>query len=850
MCAELFSAYCPSSFCTCSGASGCVAVGEAATNPSRCRDNCAHTPPYCPPNICSPDCVSPTPTSSSSRGVTASATRSGSRLPSPTQTRTRTSPQSQTPSRTKSPSQSRTSSRQPSQTPSATNSHSQSSSPSSSNSQVPTPSESPSQSPSGGLDAENPSIDLVLAGAPFSFQQAGAGFVQLTFSGTTATISIEASVSVLINNQLLPEANIIIAADGTSITLVDSLRDGLNTILCVAEDLNGSAVVFDDEVWAGSGQLVVLVANASNEPVLGAEVVVTLSDDTLYSVTGFTDANGRFAVQNVPFRTLFVSASFNNEDIGGAVTVGPGLVSIILTSSNQPLGSVKNLDFSSMADGWVLTAFDSANHFFLVNHAETKQANLDLMLFTNGSPPGAPVTAQHTFMASANSNFVRVRYRFMTSEVPGGWFGSEFNDGFTVSVLVEGGGSKSETSSMNALGLAAFDSQGNTKFRELTVTVPKSDQPTKVTVIAQVENVADNLFDSALQIDVVFEGDFSIASATLFDFHPSAGVISGPLTFLSCGDFPGDYYGNGVNRLQATMTVVGSPGDSVASVHLVIQGHLLVELLPEKQAILYQPFGDSRRLTFSKQRAFDIPNTVLAGIAVAQNGVVSLALRARSTGGQEHEFSLGTVAKMARYTGSNRYDNRDPSQGGDDWALPTTIDYVAYFSSVYSDLEFGDFSNMNGQTFPPHKSHKFGNDVDVKFPNYEKRNAAVAHTLIGHLNDSTFGSHICQVYVLFAQNSAFYNAIHSVTLNDGRLARAVIIATEGHDTHFHWRFSSSGSACAGTNKHTQSDTSSFSYDLKATRSRELETVQPQPWFPLSRFPLSIPAVEHTLQIAY
>jgi len=68
---------------------------------------------------------------------------------------------------------------------------------------------------------------------------------------------------------------------------------------------------------------------------------------------------------------------------------------------------------------------------------------------------------------------VRVRYRFITEEVPGGYYGSEFNDYFQVA-LRSGLARRNavETNSMNGLGLAAFDpASGATGWRDATLPV-------------------------------------------------------------------------------------------------------------------------------------------------------------------------------------------------------------------------------------------------------------------------------------------------------------------------------------------------------------------------------------------
>ncbi len=78
-----------------------------------------------------------------------------------------------------------------------------------------------------------------------------------------------------------------------------------------------------------------------------------------------------------------------------------------------------------------------------------------------------------TFVTAPGTSAVKVRYRFVTSEVPGGYFGSQFNDYFRVTLKAQlGSGSAGETASMNGLGLGAliFPS-GSTNWREVTIQV-------------------------------------------------------------------------------------------------------------------------------------------------------------------------------------------------------------------------------------------------------------------------------------------------------------------------------------------------------------------------------------------
>lgn len=134
------------------------------------------------------------------------------------------------------------------------------------------------------------------------------------------------------------------------------------------------------------------------------------------------------------------------------------------------------------------------------------QINQDLQLSTLEE---GPQSASYTFTSSEDVCAVKLRYRFVTSEVPGGFFGSQFNDYFSVSIRAENTGeSVFEANSMNGLGLAAFDSSsGSTAWRE-TILALKEDFfvfNDKVQVDLTVANVADGLFDSSVIVDFVEE---------------------------------------------------------------------------------------------------------------------------------------------------------------------------------------------------------------------------------------------------------------------------------------------------------------------------------------------------------
>lgn len=230
----------------------------------------------------------------------------------------------------------------------------------------------------------------------------------------------------------------------------------------------------------------------------------------------------RFAVSgvatftNLPRRTVTFEAVGPGNEVGTAGT-NPSLTSAIAITvfDFENASAIENKDFSQGLSGWIK---DKAISVSLKTHIENVgpplpsnarqlQLDQDLVLSTGGSRIEQRVS--HTFTSSEDACAVKVRYRFVTSEVPGGYFGSQFNDYFGVSIRAQNSKqSVVETGTMNGLGLAAFDfSTGSTNWRE-TVLLLKEDfliLNDKVQVDLTVANVADGEYNSFLEVDFVEE---------------------------------------------------------------------------------------------------------------------------------------------------------------------------------------------------------------------------------------------------------------------------------------------------------------------------------------------------------
>lgn len=616
------------------------------------------------------------------------------------------------------------------------------------------------------------------------------------------------------------------------VVLAPRLVVGKNDFILVANDNEGKLIYEEYTLWAGNRTLNGYVVDEYYQAVPNANVTIKLGDDQSVA-SQITAVDGQFSFSNLPARTVIIEATSAGLRAGSvAANGGQGFV-YLNTRDFYPPSPIANNDFTQGLAGWelgtapvwlvpheeevqlqvqslalqvddseasLLNTQDGDTSDFLAgskNRAELHaslsnvagatspatlqgatigtmnltQQDMDLVLATAGE---GPQSISRTFNTSKGTRNVTVRYRFITTEVPGGYFGTQYNDYYNVSIRSGSGDLVSESNSMNGLGLGAFDAAGRTAWRERSLTVnPDGDI---VQVDLTVANVADGYLDSYLVVDLIEEKSLAITSMQLNDIDDIT------LAYLSVS--PHEYFG-GNTRIHGAVTVEGAEDDALASLVLDIiqngQVAATATLASGAESALLQPFGDDNQVSInSSQLLF---NLIPQGINTQNNGTLSLRARARSESGEETTFDVGNVQILRQFTGSNRYGGRDETQGGDDWAKPS----VATFVDTWASLLWGDFSNMNGGPFPPHSSHRTGNDVDGWFNGYNSRDAATAATIIGHLNQA--GSRITTIFVTYQARTGntFYDAIQGVTLDDGRAATAVIRPVAGHKGHFHWR---------------------------------------------------------------
>lgn len=660
---------------------------------------------------------------------------------------------------------------------------------------------------------DNPEVEvgspgaLRLSGAdPSGFNRAG--LVSVTFALDGASFSPDALDHIVVMNDayLAP-----VEVSPTAITFEVLLNAGRNDLALFSADDAQRALTAEHVLWAGTQSQTVRVVDEAGMPVDGALVTFAIVDDADVAMTGAT-AGGAVTFANVPPRTLIASAEDGQNRFGTAGALGNGAPVTVTLLGFAPPSPIDNNDFSLGTEGWDVTSGITDGTVTIIPHEEevgpTGSAPLekgasggqgvasaaggdsDLQIGTGGEGPQRVTRA---FEVAPGASNVKVRYRFVTSEVPGGYFGSQYNDYFGVTVRSQtGGGRASESASMNGLGLGAFSAGGATGWRELSL--PTSEAGDLIQIDALVANVGDGAYDSQLVVDFVEEGTLSITEVALRDRVPTRnGPVLHALEYLSLGAHP---FHGGQTRVWGTVEVRGQPEDRLDDLILTATGGsgavaAFGSLSQAARDALPTTFGDDGVIRLSMTEGdplFVIPADAFFN-AVTESPL-RLDVYAYAASGEDAEKDAGSAYGLRYYDGANRFsraaDPRDTNVGGDSWAQPSLYAFTQAILAdpASSDFLFNDFANMNGGLFPPHSGHQDGYEVDTATPriNTGTRDSTSARRIINFLN-GPYGSGVRTIGVTYT--SAIRTAVDTTTLADGRSARSVVRNWEYHTHHFH-----------------------------------------------------------------
>lgn len=362
------------------------------------------------------------------------------------------------------------------------------------------------------------------------------------FSGADLENGAE-SVSVDRNGRSMPSDRI--RVESNRIIVSNSIAPGRNRFVVLAKDSFGfnlnTAVVF----WAGDNSLTVTVKDENGEPLSSVPVKLIIADDQKIAKTVVSE-NGIARFSNVPPTTIILAASGPGNTFGMLTTTGDTASQTLVMKGFNPPSEIDNNDFSQGLQGWEVgnapvgliphneggggtpgpgkrkapPAWDAKEKReespagpdlsdAFGGEGERTSSNMDLRLVTSGV---GTQSVSRTFRVSPGVTAIKVRYRFITTEVVGGYMGSQFNDSYSIAVREQGSSrARLASGSMNGLGPDAFDANGRTAWYvvELPVVNSKSGEAV-VQVEAAVTNVADGQYDSALDLDYVKEEYLSI----------------------------------------------------------------------------------------------------------------------------------------------------------------------------------------------------------------------------------------------------------------------------------------------------------------------------------------------------
>ena len=645
--------------------------------------------------------------------------------------------------------------------------------------------------------------------------------IRFEISGTTLDTSL-GDVAVFHNGEIVPDDMIEVLGNITSLSFI--LEEGRNDLKFHATDAQGHGLYTDIVVWAGSQTLTVTVLDEAGQEVSGATVTAVLGDDKNV-ISEATSIDGEVSFQNLPDRTILLSAVASENRFASLATIGAaGTAQIQLSGFDEP-SSITNNDFSLGTEGWnigdapveLIPHVESSEDTVQTNSFELAQPTLqpkvaqdediDLALTTSGE---GPQHISRAFVISPGAKTVTIRYRFVTSEFPT-YYGSQYNDSFAVQIRsLKGGKVASESNSMNALGRAAFSEGGATAWRETSLQVDELGDTIQVDII--VTNVGDGVVDSTVIVDLIREASLAITKLDLRDlptrnqFRPKACVTIEPghLQYVSAAGQHNYFSGNA--HIHGAVTVEGDMTDGLESLELeILQGGEVVATaqLADTASELKQPFGSDEKveITDIKQLLFVLSAGQAGRIDASADGTVGLRVKAESKSGQEatkeYERSVGILVNLNanahfRYPMNLNPGSRDGCVGGDDWVRPSVREVVNHFLGNFTpQITVGDISNMHGGSFSPdHAGHRDGTSVDAFFNGYDKGDADTAKNIIRLLNDPVYGTRIQRVLVDLTFRTNFQDALNDeqgnpIRLIDGRRATDVIGYASGHDTHFH-----------------------------------------------------------------
>ncbi|UJR19753.1 hypothetical protein I4U23_022886 [Adineta vaga] len=297
------------------------------------------------------------------------------------------------------------------------------------------------------------------------------------FNQANKPISLQFSCPILdTSNYILFSSNTmtsIINTTSTSsnITIHNGFPSGQTIVRLIALDIYGLPLFYSFSLYFGDISMPIKVLYKNGTVATNVSVQMNITDFNRVSQSAVTDSNGTALFINVPPVTISIFAHTIDNQIGLA-------------------------GFQPTSDELIVTLIPFDHNTTKRRRRETDEGT-PFNVFTNYVK--SLQTRSVSFMSKANVSKVYVDYQFITSEVPGGFFGTQYNDYFSVTMRSDKGNYRTITQSMNSLGLGAFDyASGATAINKLTMPVGSESESIQIDIA--VSNVGDSILQSELKV--------------------------------------------------------------------------------------------------------------------------------------------------------------------------------------------------------------------------------------------------------------------------------------------------------------------------------------------------------------
>lgn len=246
----------------------------------------------------------------------------------------------------------------------------------------------------------------------------------------------------------------------------------------------------------------VIVFDEDGNPVPDVEVVATSNAYFGVQATATTDASGVALFCHLSSSIgLFVRTTDNKVGLGG-VAATEAQVSLSLIPL-EPASNVTDFLDNDGTTGWTGgTIFDPDTD--TEPKPQPEPSNIpslakrapEIRVSTNGQRMLQVARANPRVYPFTKTVFIK--YKFQTDEVPGGYFGTEFNDSYRIIIRSDKNDIASESQRMNQMGRGAFDPSGSTDWLTLQMAVDPATSWVQFDV--GVQNVVDNLYQSQIVV--------------------------------------------------------------------------------------------------------------------------------------------------------------------------------------------------------------------------------------------------------------------------------------------------------------------------------------------------------------